>query len=305
MIKNLTVAITDRCNGKCLFCNISRTFRNELTAEQFSQVLDNPLFAHIEVLSLSGGEMFLHPDVAQILTMSLRKPRKLQRLFVNTNGLLDPKRIAELLMQIPARIQCIVSISYEGGAEENKMIRGYDNTDHITQLAALLQGAPNISLSLSMTLCPVNCTLKSLEGTKAFAEKLGCDYSFRFSEVSDMYYRNSDYSFAPTSEQISDVIGFIGKNCQDNPFLRKYAEYLQTGKVYYGGKQRKCIAGSVLAFVNTDGSIYPCIYARKAIGHYTRQTLQPAEPFEHCRACYTDCTAWPMIEYYELGAYQQ
>ena len=305
MIKNLTVAITDRCNGKCVFCNISRHFRNELTAEQFSQILDNPLFAQIEVLSLSGGEMFLHPDIEQILTMSVCKPKKLQRLFVNTNGLTDPKRIAELLLRIPRSIPCIVSVSYEGGPEENKAIRGCDNSDHIAQLAALLQGAPHISISLSMTLCAVNCRLSSLEGTKAFAQKLNCDYSFRFSEVSEMYYRNEDYRFVPTDEQIRDVVGFINENCQHNPFLKKYATYLQTGKVCYGGKPRKCIAGSVLAFVNTDGNIYPCIYAQKAIGSITEQTLQTMEPFEHCRACYTDCTAWPMIEYYELGAYQQ
>lgn len=305
MIKNLTVSITDRCNGKCLFCNISRNFKNELTTEQFSRLLDNPLFSQIETLSLSGGEMFLHADIAQILMMSCCKPKNLQRLFVNTNGLLDPKRIAGLLLQIPQRIQCIVSISYEGGPEENKAIRGYDNSDHIAELAVLLQGVPNISISLSMTLCTVNCSRKSLDGTKAFAQKLSCDFSFRFSEVSDMYYKNKDYSFVPTSKQVCDVIDFINENCQDNLFLKKYAEYLQTGKVSYGGNPRTCIAGSVLAFVNTDGNIYPCIYAQKAIGRISSSVLQPVVPFEHCRACYTDCTAWPMIEYYELGAHQQ
>lgn len=305
MIKNLTVSLTDRCNGKCIFCNISRRFQNEMTAAQFSQLLENPLFAQIETLSLSGGEMFLHPDIEEIISIALQKPKQLLRLFINTNGMVAPKKIAEQLQKIPQEVKCIVSVSYEGGTEENIAIRGYDNTIHLFELVDRLRNSSNISVSLSMTLCAINCRLKSLYGTKDLAQKLDCSYSFRLSEVAETYYKNNDYNFTPSVEQMREVITFIRENCQDNLFLKKYAEYLQAGKVCYAGKSQKCIAGSVIAFVNSDGNIYPCIYSTKAVGTITSKTLLPAEPINHCQSCYTDCIAWPMIEYYELGGNQR
>lgn len=305
MIKNLTVSLTDRCNGNCSFCNISRNFQNELSFNQFELLLDNPLFSQIDTLSLSGGEMFLHPQVKDIVLTATNKPKFLQRLFINTNGLRDANDIYEIISLVPEHIKCIISISYEGGVEENHAIRGYDNSNNIITLSSLVKEKRHISISLSMTLCENNCSLKSLYGTKQLADTLNCDFSFRLSEVSESYYKNKGYSFVPSPNQIADIITFINDNCSSNPFLRKYSEFLKTGKVTYMGKERNCIAGSVFAFVNSDGNIYPCIYSDKPIGNISSTSLSQPESTDHCLNCYTDCIAWPMIEYFEAGVKKQ
>jgi len=295
-IKNLTINITDRCNGQCYYCNIGKSYRSELTLEQLQSMCNNTAFSKVKVVSITGGEPFLHPDILNIVKLIIAS-FNLEKIFLNTNGSICYEKIKRVLDIIPESLKCYISISYEGGKNENLKIRGNDYSDNIRNIARKCLEYPNVVTSLSMTLCKYNSSFNSLRGLHDFANECHSEYSFRFADISDLYYHNSTFENNISNQSKIEIIHFIKKYCLDNPFLVKLMIFLDTGKVLYNGKRQDCVGGSCFAFIHSDGKVYSCIYGTKCIGTVER-IIDNTKPMMCLNSCCTDCVVWPMIEYY-------
>src|SRR5215813_6510192 len=77
--------LTYRCNERCVHCYLDHDDHGEMTLAEIKDLLDQLADAGVFLLTISGGEIFLRPDLFEILEHA----RKL--LFsvkIKTNGIL-------------------------------------------------------------------------------------------------------------------------------------------------------------------------------------------------------------------------
>ncbi|MFC1479578.1 radical SAM protein, partial [Planctomycetota bacterium] len=110
------IEITSRCNLACPVCiNASGESAScrDMTLDEFCSVLDKIMIAEkqIDVLNLSGGEPFLHPEVLDIIDAALSRP-EIARVSISTNGLLLLKD-NNLLKELKKR-NVVISLQMDG-----------------------------------------------------------------------------------------------------------------------------------------------------------------------------------------------
>ncbi len=125
--RQLQVNVTYRCNSRCTMCNIwQMKAREELGLEGFSRLLDDPIFAGIERLTLAGGEPSLRHDLLALTELFVAKMPRLGSLTLVTNGLAvervlaDSRAMLDLCTERGIRLN--VSVSVDGvGAVHDEM----------------------------------------------------------------------------------------------------------------------------------------------------------------------------------------
>lgn len=93
--RNLTVAITARCNLRCEGCRYGRDFMpgHQLPAPILRSLLDDAAGAGVETVRLYGGEPLLHPDLPAIVAHGVDRGLG---IYVTTNATLLERRIDDL-----------------------------------------------------------------------------------------------------------------------------------------------------------------------------------------------------------------
>ncbi|MFO1050590.1 MAG: radical SAM protein [Planctomycetota bacterium] len=93
--RNLTVAITARCNLRCMGCRYGRDFMpsQQLPLAVVRDLLDDAATAGVETIRLYGGEPLLHPDLPAMVEHAVMRGLS---PYVTTNATLLERRIDEL-----------------------------------------------------------------------------------------------------------------------------------------------------------------------------------------------------------------
>jgi molybdenum cofactor biosynthesis enzyme MoaA/polysaccharide pyruvyl transferase WcaK-like protein len=78
----------DICNSKCVMCLIWKQKKDkEITADEFRQILDEPLFSNVKHIGVTGGEPTLRKDLPELFeALAARKP-KLDGASIITNAI--------------------------------------------------------------------------------------------------------------------------------------------------------------------------------------------------------------------------
>lgn len=127
--RHLIALVTYRCNSRCLMCNIWREpVREEMGLEQYSRVLDDPLFQGIESLTISGGEPSLFPQLGPLVELFMSKMPSLSSLSLITNGLAVERvlEISRAALSLCAQKKATfnVSVSLDGVGPIHDEMRG-------------------------------------------------------------------------------------------------------------------------------------------------------------------------------------
>ena len=116
--------LTYWCQYRCKTCNIwQRKPKDELTTDEvLSFIRENP---GITWADLTGGEIFLRPDIEDILEAVVTGWRRLAILHFPTNGFLTD-RIVKAAERIARRgpAKTIITVSLDGDESTNDEIRG-------------------------------------------------------------------------------------------------------------------------------------------------------------------------------------
>ncbi|MEW6220064.1 MAG: radical SAM protein [Thermodesulfobacteriota bacterium] len=162
---HLTVFVTRRCNARCPFCfYLSRPRTSdpapELSATELEQVARSagPLLW----LALSGGEIFLRPDLPEIVGHFYRHCRP-AIILLPTNGL-DPEGIpaqVEAILAACPESTVVVKLSLDGPAELHDRLRGRPGALARVlatgqALAPLLDRYPHFELGVNTVFCRDN-----------------------------------------------------------------------------------------------------------------------------------------------------
>src|SRR5262245_46934808 len=120
----LNWCLTYWCQYRCKTCNIwQRRPADELTTDEvIAFVRQNP---HVGWVDLTGGEIFLRPDIDEILETIVTGWQRLALLHFPTNGFLTDRIVASV-RRIAGRgpAKTIVTVSLDGDERTNDDVRG-------------------------------------------------------------------------------------------------------------------------------------------------------------------------------------
>ncbi len=85
-----TLCLTDRCNFRCEYCKVPSLDREEMTADEWIDAIDQLHAAGLVRVSLMGGEPLVFKDIGRVIT-HLRSLHI--NVSMNTNGWFVPQRI--------------------------------------------------------------------------------------------------------------------------------------------------------------------------------------------------------------------
>src|SRR5262245_1640580 len=78
--------VNDICNSQCQMCFIWQRKRDdEITPEELSSILSNPLFRQIRNVGINGGEPTLRKDLGELTRVLIAKLPRLQGVSLITN----------------------------------------------------------------------------------------------------------------------------------------------------------------------------------------------------------------------------
>ncbi|WIW71090.1 radical SAM protein [Anaerosinus gibii] len=128
----LQFPITNRCNAKCVMCNVHQlSSKKEMNLEEFKKVINDDVFKDIRTVGINGGEPFLKPDLIMFIEEIL-KMEKIESLNIISNGFLTNF----ILTQIEAiylkckekNVHFHISISLDGYGQIHDKVRGVNQS---------------------------------------------------------------------------------------------------------------------------------------------------------------------------------
>ena len=167
--RNLTVAITARCNLRCEGCRYGRDFMpgHELPLGIVETMLEDAAEAGVESIRLYGGEPLLHRDLPRMVERAVELGLD---AYVTTNATLLERRIDEL----HAAGLRFLTIGFYGTDEayESYVGRGGAFARIERGVAAVRERfGDEVRLRLNWLLMRPTCNLRSLEGALDFARR--------------------------------------------------------------------------------------------------------------------------------------
>jgi radical SAM protein with 4Fe4S-binding SPASM domain len=310
--------LTYWCQYRCKTCNIwQRKPTDELTTDEvIAFVRENP---HITWADLTGGEIFLRPDIDAILDAVVTGWRRLAILHFATNGFLTD-RIARSVAAIAGRgpATTIVTVSLDGDEKTNDDIRGVQGgfRRQIDTFKALRR-IPGVTVVFGVTLSTHNAG-RFAETFEACSREVpglhAQDVHLNIAQFSGHYYGNEGASgIRPDPGQIRDELQAYRRVRGRS---RSAAQLLETTYLHYmdrflrtGVTPMPCHALRASCFIDPWGTVYPCISYSRPVGRL-RETGMRLDPIWNgpdarqiqgeiwngqCPQCWTACEAYQSI----------
>ncbi len=257
-LRAAVVELTNRCNLRCPHCasNSGRSRPDELSTQQWLQILAELAELGCEEITLIGGEIFLHRrwlDIArQVAALGMR-------LAIVTNGLLITDRLYEQLLDLPLER---LGISLDGASPMvYRAMRGVDGYERVWKLLERIRRDDKIAVNAVTTVSRVNlgdlpALYRQLRGTGiAWQVQMASSVSQRF----DDRLLISPEQYATLCRQLSEWILALG---EDN-FIALMDDfgYYPLDPVYAGLHHQwgGCQAGLCLAGIRANGDVLGCL----------------------------------------------
>ena len=315
----LTFAVTYRCQLRCGMCNIwRREPLQEMTGEEIESLFRAmPTFSWI---NLSGGEIFLRPDIDRIFDIITRTCPDLYLLNFPTNGQ-ETEVIVRSIGSLTgeARIpKLMVTVSMDGPEEVHDRIRSTPGAwQKALETYRRLREVRSrrFEVYLGMTLQDGNA--EAFESMLAAVRERIPGVTQRDIHVNVMhtshYYGNSGCPGVRDRDGILHALDRIriarGKAVGPVAFLERRFQsaadrYLRTGR-----SGIPCQALGASLFLDPAGTVYPCTMFDRPLGNLrdvdlelrrlwqggSRQTLRDDIQKGKCPGCWTPCEAYQSI----------
>lgn len=296
--QSAVIAVTYRCNSRCLHCSIWSMKSVDEAPPSFYVNLPETL----REINISGGEPFLRDDLFEIcetLDHRCRKPR----ILINTNGLL-PERIERTTKELIRFFRIAVRVSIDGLERTNDSIRGIEG--HFKKAIETLERLKRIGLKdvgISFTLAKGNES-ELLDVYKICVER-GLDFTVTTVHSSPIYFGESAEMMPDPTLAVNSLKELAKKMALSTKPKRWFrARYLLELARFIETKRRsfKCGAGRLFFFLDPSGVAYPCPILPLQFGNlndasyeefvlFSERVKNEVEKCEH--GCFMVCTAAP------------
>ncbi|MBF0310157.1 MAG: radical SAM protein [Magnetococcales bacterium] len=317
----LTFALTGRCNARCALCGIWRQPPNpdELSLAEITAFLTRN--DHFSWIDLTGGEIVLREDVAEIVRAVLASQRRLFHLHVPCNGI-DVEATARLVGVVREAAEppplFTLTISLDGPAALHDRLRGHaGNWESCMALYERLRPMCHGGFRLFFGFTLSHLNVGQLQATVRAAQErlpgLAIEaFHLNLAHASEHYYHNTQREwplrmpegfreeiawFARSRRGFPDAVGLIEKR-----YLRYALRYVESGRTPV-----PCQAMASSIFVAADGVCYPCTLWNRPLGNLrdydfrlppllaANGAARQAVREEACPRCWSPCEANPSL----------
>ena len=286
-VRALSIEITHRCICHCIMCNIWKIPKNtpELSLQQWMQLLEDPFFADLVELDITGGEPFLVDGLEdffqRLTTLKEHQLPKLCSVAITTNGILTDK-VLETTRKILERlegsgIQLVLACAMDAINDRHDSIRGLPGAfvkmqSTLQGLAELRRVNPSLILGIKTTIVPGN--VDQLDAINVFASQRGLFTIISPCIVTEGRFLNRDLAqnLHFDLHHIEMMQNFFKKQSQS-----WFASRNSVRKVLHGqGYSRLCSCGFNYAFIRSSGEMLLCPLLADSVGSVQRDGLEPA-----------------------------
>lgn len=244
----VTFSLTNRCNFRCLYCEIPLQHREEMSAADFCDAIDDLRDAGMGRASLIGGEPLLRGDAGEIIRHLKRRG---VHAAMNTNGWFVPARIDEV-----AELD-LVCITLDGPPEVHDTQR---------RRGSYRRAIEAIEVLLSRGVPVVTMTVITPEGAERVDHVLDVANDMGFKAFFQLEHDgkcdvNAPIAIRMTGSSIDGVARRLLRLKEEGFPVGNSRAVLerQLGGERYIGTCEDCYAGRYYAYVLSDGTIAPCL----------------------------------------------
>lgn len=273
----ISLEITQRCIARCVMCNIWRSQETEeLSIEEWVNLLSSPLLSDLRELDITGGEPFIRNDLLELITaisdLGGHHFQKIRSLAITTNGFLTQRVLngTEMILEKlnPRGIHLVMALAMDGIGEVHDQIRNYKDAwkrvnETIQGLRHLREKSKNLILGLKTTVLPQN--IDQLERISIYAEENGLFTIISPCIITENRYLNIDrkQDLIFSENDLKRMIHFYETGHFQWDFHRsKLLHYLKTGVM-----EKPCSAGFNYFFIRSNGEVYPCPLIQWRLGN--------------------------------------
>lgn len=245
------VALTHRCNQRCLYCQVWNMKSRELNTKEIFSIINELATIGTRRFCLTGGEPLLRDDIGQIIDFAYRRNMAVE---VSSNGSLVKDKISQL-----KRVYALC-ISLDGPEHIHDNVRGNGSFRKVME-AANIARKKKIPVYFRSVISKMN--LEHIDAILNIAKNL--KIKFIFQPATPLIFgtdRINPLTASPNEYRKVFKKLIIKKRNGDNFILnsltglRYFYRYLsrwpKPGKI-------SCISGRILFHIEPDGMLFPCI----------------------------------------------
>ena len=270
--------LTYRCNERCVHCYLDHDDHGEMTTQECLDVIEQLAKAGTLMLTFSGGEIFLRPDLYEILAASRRLHFDVS---LKTNAILvTPERAATLGELGVRRVQISV---YSRDPEIHDAITKVPGSLKRTLAAIPLLKQQGIAVKLACPLMKQN--LLAYRGVIELANELDVPYVMDMTitpmmdgSESTLPLRASSSMLLPVLQDssLSGCAPRLPSNASaDHPFSPvAVGSATSSGIESAAYDDLPCSAGHNSCYISPYGDVYACVQLPKPAGNIRQQAFR-------------------------------
>jgi len=251
------IAVTYRCNARCLMCNIWQTEdAGDLDAALLAKLPDT-----LRYVNLSGGEPFLRRDLPELVDAVMAASPRAQ-IIISTNGLVSQGRVREAAAGFRQRYgdRVGLGVSIDGIGATHDRIRGIDGAfDRATELVKALRSDGLTNLRLAFTAVDEN--VQDFYQVYRLSQELGVEFTSAVAQGSSHYFQK-DSTSAVKLEELRGQLDRIAAGELSSTSPKRWARaYFERGLYDFArgeGRPLACLAADDFFFMSPAGTIYAC-----------------------------------------------
>jgi AdoMet-dependent heme synthase len=267
--------LTYRCNERCVHCYLDHDDHGELTTAECLAVMEELARAGTLFLTFSGGEIFLRPDLYEILA----EARRLHfDVSLKTNALLVTQERAVRLREFGVR-RVQISV-YSDIPEVHDAITKVPGSLQRTLAAIPLLLEHGLQVKLACPLMQEN--LLAYRGVMALAEKIGIPYVLDLTITPMMDGTKGPLAHRiPVSSLLPVMRDPTLHACKPQPSAEATRAMLRypaaIGSAVSSGIESAayddlpCSAGHNSCYISPYGDVFPCVQLPQAAGNLRRE----------------------------------
>lgn len=243
--RTLNFMVNDICNSRCIMCNLWKQKRKkEITPEDLSSILQDPLFSGLHYIGVSGGEPTLRKDLPEFFRVITSKAG-IKGTGLITNALKADFVIKELIkcndICKDANVAFNIMVSLDGIGKIHDMVRGRDGVfENAVKVIRYIRDNTDIPLSIGCTVVKEN--VWHVENVLDFCRKENVYGRFRVAEFINRLYNddlnNSIRNFDEDEKyQIALFFSKLEHSYEKSPNIRE--TYKNIRQMIFEGKLRK------------------------------------------------------------------
>lgn len=238
-------SLTDRCNYRCVYCDIYSSKSNELSTSKVIQMIDQLADMGTKIISFTGGEPLLREDIGKILGYCKEKNIYTK---INSNGSLVGNKINEL------KDLDVLQLSFDGPKEVNDLQRSKGSYEDVVRALEIAR-KHNLKVTFNTTITKYNVNKISFI-TKQIKE---WKVPTTFQPVSNILFCTRDLKsiYPPKKDFINCMLTLIREK-RKNPYIQNSYSSLNYLTKWPNPPKIRCFAGLAHIRIAANGNVYAC-----------------------------------------------